>query len=170
MLSIETESGKILNYPTSYKEVDTEYLTAVTKNINLADNYVIVALIYPAKLKRLLLSINPNSKHKDEVVPYITSIAKVGNNTTELGKSLKSGDNAIINPSDIMIATHIEVTGNTLTKNFFLNNADGLDTKTMSKDEVYLVDFKIVPLSAIKAVIPANSKADKHKFSVTKKD
>lgn len=163
MITLENPFRKFkLNLPTKLNEITPEVLTAYTKGVRLPDNYTIIALV---------------GKFKVSSFEFVTSIESFKGNTMETYALLAKTDNEskckfnvgeklIMNKADIEMASHLALPIAASVSSFIqyitvdkdkINTANGtaiveerLNLSNYSKDYVYLLQFKIVPLNAIK--------------------
>lgn len=156
MIEFKTKGkiGEIIwNIPTKLEEITPEYLNAVTDNIDIADNYSIIALCYHEKLSTIILA-NRQSK-KDANVGVVPMFVKCGHTDNNFIKSINCGEKVVVAGSDIAMGFHVATPINKLTINNFIAAADGdsevYKNAMQHSDLCYFVEFKLVPNVAIHA-------------------
>lgn len=156
-----------INLPTTIDEINKEVLTKLTEHINLPKYYAVVAICKRVDLAQFLFATSGNKKAnvKVSVVPVL---AKIGD---EAGKDIngEAGDRIVMAPSDLERGDHVHL--NTLITDInvrnYLDSDEALRRAIFSgekfkNEEVYIVEFKIVPVSFIHGCIhkPASIKND----------
>ena len=151
----------VINLPTSVREITPEMFAQLTSNITLQKHYVLVALCWKLGISEILMT---NKKTGNAKV--VTVVAKT--NLEEKDAWVKVGDIAIVNKSAIELGTHVHV--DTVASmpsvyNHYVElsklgtpNAIGITKdalKDLPKEQVYLLEFKIVPVTDIKASVDA---------------
>lgn len=152
---------RTINLPTRLNELNEEVFDRLTSHIHLQDKYCIIALAYKIRMPRLGMI---DSKQFGNDVFTIPLIAKVNNN--EL--NFKAGDKAIINPSSIELGTHVNINTVVSLSNMFSLLSEEQEVKkdiAVNKDnkyntDVYLLGFKIVPVSDIRGTISNGALVD----------
>ena len=144
----------VLNLPTSKEEITEEWLSKVTENVTIAPNYSLIAVIFKDNLANLL---NTQKKKQPTGISVIPTFLKCGKCDSEFINSLKPNTTIIISSSDISIGNHVICKRNSLSPNTILSICDG-DKNIYQKvgfdnSPIYLVEFKLVPNSAIRATI-----------------
>lgn len=147
-----------LNLPQSIAEISAEFLDNCTKHITVAPNYALVAIAYKNDLNVLLTAMN---KKKPTNVPVVPIAVKL--NVTfddEFYKNIKLGDTVVVSASDLSIGNHIFCPANTLSPSNIAAICEGdknIYRETIGSDnKIYLVEFKVIPISAIKARLGAD--------------
>ena len=154
-LEVKAKEGKyLLTLPTDMKEISNEYLSAVTKHVNVAPEYSLVAVVYREKLAIVLNNAKQQKEINASVVPVFV---KAGDTENKFVKKGKLGDLLIVSGSDLAIGYHINSALNELSLTNIVNvcNIDDSVYRTVltNTQNVYFVEFKIIPNSAIKAVL-----------------
>lgn len=143
-----------LNLPTSKDEITPKYLDEVTKEISIAPNYVLIALIYRAKLFEV---INTKKNNKDATVGVIAKFVKAGDTDNPFIRTIKIDDTIIISGSDISIGQYVNAKNNEISIPKIKMYAE-ID-KALYNQAIGVVEpncfleFKIVPENTIRAVV-----------------
>lgn len=150
MLKFEVNSkdGKILmNLPTKLLEITPEYLSSVTSDVVIADNYSLIGILYKESLASVILA--NNRKQKNITTAIVPIFVKAGTTTTAYINNISCGDKIIIAPSDIAIGHHVVCPKNKITINNVISYCEGDKTayqRALSVSEAcYYLEFKIVP-------------------------
>lgn len=142
------EKPYALELPETLKEA-VDYLTKVVDDIHVANNYVLIGLVAECNLFALNLDARNSGSGKVSTVPII---AKYGTITGTIVDE-HVGERAIISPSDIEFGVHTNCRKNGISINHVSQyiQSETNPTRYWTKDsKVFAVDFKVVPLSAIK--------------------
>lgn len=146
---INGEKEIVFNFPTSIKEINEDYLKNITDNIVVADNYVLVCLVYHERLGNLILA---RKQSKKGITSGVTPIfIKAGDENNKFVKSMSIKNKLIIPTSQLMLAQHVIVPNNTLSVDCFINYLDKDNTvatrynNKYGDEECYLIEFKLVP-------------------------
>lgn len=137
------------NFPTSLKEISSEYLLGITKNVHVGENYSLVALAYHERLSAVIIARKQSKKNiTGGVIPIFV---KAGETINKFIHSAKCGDKLIIASSQLSLSHHVAVPKNPLSLDYFINILDH-DVNIAKRydnayggDECFFVDFKIVP-------------------------
>lgn len=156
MVKFETNGnvGKInWNIPTKLSEISSEYLSNVTANIDVADNYSLVALCYHEKLSSIILAARKSKN--EEHIGVVPLFVKSGANDNKFIDSLQTGEKLVISGSDISMGFHVAAPKNKLTISSFVASLEG-DKECYQKsmtvtDLCYFIEFKLIPNVAIHA-------------------
>lgn len=147
-----------LNLPTSKDEITSEYLDKVTREISIAPNYVLIALIYRAKLFEV---INIKKNNKDATVGVVAKFVKAGDTDNPFIRTININDTIIISGSDISIGQYVSAKNNELSIPRIKTYAE-ID-KALYNQAIAVVEpncfleFKIVPENAIRGVVTENA-------------
>lgn len=163
------KNGKevIVNLPTSIKEISSDFLTDVTKHIEVENNYALVAVVMGARLFDVL---NPTKSKKDSNTTVTALFCKKGKTFNEC-LDYKVGDNLIITGTDLGRGIHISIKqpynlayiANTISSDSKVRTSifngdcyestdDGLPATPMH----YFVAFKLVPICDIHGIYHVN--------------
>lgn len=137
--------------PTSVKDIKSSWLLDVTSKITVAPNYSLIALISKDTLFYLL---NSKKKKSDGVVGVIPVFVKCGDCDSAFINNIETNTPIIISAGDISIGYHVHSKDNTISPtavyNFCQQDTSIYQNVIGDSSPIYLVDFKIVPNSAIK--------------------
>ena len=150
MVKFET-NGKhghvFVKFPSSVEEITPEYLKGVTDEIDVADNYTLIALCHKEKLSTFIAaSRNKSNQISTSVIPII---AKQGKTDSVFHTEMNVGDIILISPSQMAMGLHVNVPKNILNMNHLIKatDGDGYAHKNALKysQYVYFLEFKLVP-------------------------
>lgn len=152
--------GYELNLPTKFSEIDFNELEKVLDNVNISEHYAVVALCQSFGTFQLA-TIGAKSSRDLNVPVSINFVA-----ANDPNKKLKAnpGDKVITSRSDIEMSVHLPITFGLSTSSIAATIEDNPEVRTMLRNgvddtegnpvkEVIAVEFKLVPLSAIKATV-----------------
>ena len=150
MLKFQTNGingSKYFNLPTELEEITNDYLKYVTKDVDVADNYVLVALCYREKLSSIIMTARNNKTEiTSSVVPVFIKHGEINN---EFIKQIKTGQSLIVAPSQLALGHHVVCPDNTLNISLLVNSLNGDNNAymraTKHKEYVYFLEFKIIP-------------------------
>lgn len=156
---------EILNLPTSYEEVTPEFIENCCKEVHVADNHIIVGLIYKEKLSYVLSTAkNPNNVKPSLIYPVFASEGQDKSFTNKYGNDIKVKDKIIISGTDLSRGYHVNVKSNRISIDKvvkFVNEdkillkecvVGGEIAKELNNTFCYFLELKIVPLCDIKGV------------------
>lgn len=160
MLKLESKNAKyVINVPTKESEITKEQLEKLVSNVKLPQYYCIVALRYRVSIFDLVVTAksNTNKKRSVSVVPLLAKF-----NEGELRVDAEIGQRVLIDASDIERGSHLNVstciTPDHITA--YVDTDEELRKKAISRQlegenssNIFCLEFKIVPASAIKGVI-----------------
>lgn len=162
MYQLKSEKANYgINIPTNPNEINADVLKTLTENIQLSKNYAILALRY--KVKPFDLIMGAKSQKSNVLVSVVPLLAKVNG---EINGNI--GDRVSITSTDLQMALHISsvsVLSPDTVKNYIIAD-DALNKSVINKtafadaEFIYLLEFKIVSLNAIKAIIVDKVKDD----------
>lgn len=152
--------GYELNVPTNFSEIDFEKIKKVLENISVSEHYAIICLTQaftPFQIAAL-----GSKGAKDHNVPVSVTFVKSNDPNNKL--NAKTGDKIVISRSDIEMAVHLPVTFSLSTSSIVSTVEDNpsvrtrltqnpLDVEGNVAKQMLAIEFKIVPLTAIKAVV-----------------
>ena len=150
-----------LSLPESLEEIPINYFKECTDFVHPAPNYALVAIVYKDSLNLILTA----SKRKEGAnVAIVPVFIKAGTTDSEFVNSLNIGDKIVISGSDLSVGNHINSPYNKITPDNIVrvcqNAGREFYQSTLELNTpICLVEFKLVPISAIK------SKLDKTKNS-----
>lgn len=136
----------VLNLPTSINEITIDYLNAVTKEVKIEKHYALVALCINEKL-----NIMCDAKKKNVDVKGVAILVNL--NDPNKNMNCIAGEKLIISPTDLMMGNEVACKNNVLSPSKVISTITSdksLISSIFSHTEtVYLVSFKLVPLSSI---------------------
>lgn len=160
MIQLKNEKRNyVINVPTSFKEVDFNELLNVVRNIKVSEHYAMIALCQSFTPFNIALL---GTKGKDVNVPVSANFIKSNDPGNKI--DAKAGDKVVISRSDLEMSTHLSVTFALSTSAIGATVVDNPSVATMLRTnpvdengdpvkELIAVEFKLVPLTAIKAVV-----------------
>lgn len=152
--------GYELNLPTKFSEIDFNELKKVLDNVNISEHYAVVAICQSFSTFQLVAIGAKNSR--DLNIPV--SINFVAANDPNGKLKANPGDKVITSRSDIEMSVHLPITFGLSTSSIAATIEDNPEVRPMLRNgindaegnpvkEVISVEFKLVPLSAIKATV-----------------
>ena len=156
---VNTKSHYAVNVPTKKSDIDFEKLKDVVKNVVPSEHYAIIALCQsfnPFSLAMLGTKTDKNAEVR--VSSYF-----VKSNDPNNKINANAGDKISISRTDIEMSTHLYINFSLSTSSIATLINDCPEVRTMLRNgcldennkivnEIICVEFKLVPLSAIKAV------------------
>lgn len=153
-------NGKLGNYglilPTDLKEITPKFLTSITEDVIVANDYSLVAVCYREKLSSIILSLKQNKNLTTAVVPLFVKRGYTEENKFQ--PFIEIGDKLLISASQLSLGYHVAVPNNPLNINKLLAYFDG-DREAYTRalnitnnSYVYFLEFKIVPNCDIIAI------------------
>lgn len=166
MITLTSEKSKIsVTLPTSMKEVNMEDILKLVENVNLSEHYLIVGLIQRFNTMNLCLL---DGKSGKDVVASVTPVF-IKSNDPNKKLNAKLGDRIISSRSDIERSIHLPIniglSSSTITS--IIENEPSVRTslrKGLTDDkgepvkEIICVEFKILPLTSVYAVVEKDVK------------
>lgn len=165
-----------INIPTTIEEVKG-YMSVLTSELNIPEHYAVVGIAYKTTLSDIAIEIRKTSKIEN-VVSVLPIIVKVNTQDDNLKTLLEPGSIPILSSADIEMGTRFN-SGTRASKSAlfeYFSQDDELRTECfkrsykgnvkdkggdidnieeVTKDNyspIYCIDFKIIPISAIKGV------------------
>lgn len=144
----------VLHLPNSVGEIPTEWLNEVTQDVEVAQHYSLIALVYREKLSSIILA--RTNKKKDMAAPVTPVFVKAGDTDSSYVSKIGCGERIVIANSQLALGHHVVVANNELSFERVMKMID-LDTKNTYQRSlekynnayVCFVEFKIVPNSDI---------------------
>ena len=158
-----TKRNYEITFPTKFSELDFTKLLDVVKNVNISEHYAIIALCQ--SFTPFSLATLGTKQNKDMAVPVSANFVKANDPNKKL--NAQEGDKVIISRSDLEMSTHLPVRFGLSTATISDILQDDYKTGTMLRQnpidekgnivkEIIVVEFKLVPISAIKATFDKN--------------
>lgn len=155
------DEAKVLNLPTSINELTPDFLNGVTNDVQVADNYSLIGLVFVNTVARVLMIDDKNTK--DATAKVTPIFIKAGATDNNYINKLKAGDNIVIASSDISMGFHINAKHNPIALNKVISlfhgaaNKYNYQTNITKNIEVCFIEFKLVPNVAIHGAYVANN-------------
>lgn len=161
MLTLKnSKRGYELHVPSKFSELDFEAISNVIANVNVSEHYAVIALCQ--SFGAFQLSTLGAKSNKDTNVPVSCNFVKANDPNNKI--KAVPGDKVIMSRSDIEMAVHLPMNFGLSTANIAATVEDCPDVRTMLRNgpidengklinELIAVEFKLVPLSAIRAVV-----------------
>lgn len=175
MIKVESKvADYAINVPTQREEITPEALGALLENVQLAKYYCVVAMIYKDTLFGVM-------NRQSEVVTVIPVLAKIGSeDASSTGGQV--GAQLIIDRTSLERGNHLHIKNNIISPTHisdYIRNDRGLAMSigngTFGQNKghtlttpIYMVEFKIIPVNDIKAMIDKNVILDANPFKVVK--
>ena len=152
---IDGKLGKFeVTLPEQLSEISNDYLEMCTNFIHPAKDYALIGVVSKENLNIVLTAAKKNKAIDVSIIPMFI---KAGDTDCELVKSLNMGDRVVVSGSDLSIGNHINSPYNKITTNNIINLCEG--DRNITRDAllngkpVCFLEFKLVPVSAIKAYL-----------------
>ena len=162
------------HFPTSFDEIDAEYLKAITANIHVADHHTLIGIVYHEKIFNVITSVKRNAKSMTSAVTPI--FIRSGNTDSDFIASATCKDKLIIPSTSLSLAYHAAAPRNVLSLDYFLRAISG-DTEIFKRydgnygnEECFFVEFKIVPNCEIKGFYTKAEQIDSTKYVEIQKE
>lgn len=168
MITIKSEKKSYgINFPTSLNELTPEILNEITKQVKLPKHYCIVALCFKTRVFDFVVAMNSKKEQAVAIVPLLAKI----NEEDKADVNAEVSDRVVLSRSALEMGTHISLpviisTDNArryfssdeeLTKSI-ITRRNSIFTDMTKKDNIIVLEFKIIPVSDIKATVPADGK------------
>lgn len=175
MIKVESKiADYAINVPTKREEITPEALGALLKDVKVAKYYCVVAMIYKDTLFGVINRTN-------EVVTVIPVLAKISDEDSS-STGGKVCDQLIIDRTSLERGNHLHIKNNIISPSHiseYIRNDRGLALSvgngTFGQNKghklstpVYMLEFKIIPVNDIKAMIDNNAIADDNPFKTDK--
>ena len=155
-------------FPTSIDDITPDILKSVTDHVILPKHYCIVGMCFRTNLFDFVTKI---SKGKGADIPVVNLLAKFNADDTDV--ELKVGDRIIVDRSSIERGHHLNIPiaiNSTNACQYFEEDKDlvksimdgsYLKERNVHKSttNIYLLEFKIIPINDIVADVPLNYKS-----------
>lgn len=160
MLELKSNSANYgIKIPTKENEINEEVLRNLTSNISLPKYYCIIALRYRINVFDLVMTAK-SATNKQKQVSVVPILAKY--NEGELSVNGKVGDRILIDGTDIERGSHLNVNTCVTPDRIasYISKDEELNRKAIKRElsdedvsTIFCLEFKIVPINAIKGVI-----------------
>ena len=149
-----------VKYPTKFSEVNFEGLVKAVNNVYVAEHYAIIALCQ--SFTPFALATLGTKQNKDMAVPVSANFIRANDPNNKLVGN--PGDKVIISRSDLELSTHLPIRFGLSTaiisdilqddtKSVTMLRQNPVDENGNLVKEIIVVEFKLVPISSIKATI-----------------
>jgi len=171
MKEIKVKSqGKVttFNLPTSLDEISNDFLTKVGESIEIAEHYTLVGIVCYNKINDLIIAGKNKSKSSDiGVIPIFVKGVQLQNIM-----DVKLGQKLLVTSNDIELGVRVAVPTNPLNLARFLNTIatrvkgvfPELEYDDTKNENVYFIEFKLIPNSDIKGVYNEAPNFDKFEY------
>lgn len=175
MIKVESKvADYAINVPTQREEITPETLGALLENVQLAKYYCVVAMIYKDTLFGVM-------NRQSDVVTVIPVLAKIGNeDASSTGGQV--GAQLIIDRTSLERGNHLHIKNNIISPTHISeyirsdkglamsigNGTFGQKIGHKMNTPVYMLEFKIIPVNDIKAMLDNNVIADNNPFKAEK--
>ena len=161
MLNLKNvKRGYELHIPTKFSEINFEALKDVISNVNVSEYYAVIALCQ--SFGTFQLATLGAKSNKDMNIPVSCNFVKANDPNNKINAN--AGDKLIISRSDLEMSVHLpinfglstSVIASTIEENPEVRTAlrnGPADENGRPINELIAVEFKLVPLTAIKAVL-----------------
>lgn len=168
MITIKSEKKSYgINFPTSVNELTPEILNEITKQVKLPKHYCVIALCFRTRLFDFVVAMNSKKEQAVSIVPLLAKI----NEEDKVDANANISDRVILSRSALEMGTHLSLpviisTDNAqryfssdeqLTKSI-ITRRNPIFTDITKKDNIIVLEFKIIPVSDIKATVPLDGK------------
>lgn len=143
---IPTDDGLItVKLPNKVEEITNDYLSNVTQEIKVCDNYSLVAIVTLEKLSVVMNALKTNKPDAKSVV--VPLFVKAGKSDNDFINSMETGNKIVIAGSDLAMGHHVNAITNELSMNKVIDVLKKGDTKNIFLDSDYycFLSFKLVP-------------------------
>jgi hypothetical protein len=172
-----------INIPTDIKEIDAKVLEDLTKHVSISPYYVILGLALQTKLALVAINIQGKKDPTVKVIPLVAKFnLPEGKDGATAPSIIKVGQRAIVSSTDIERGIHLNIPsyishnviskyvadggalGSQLARKDYMGNMSRgktIDMATITPEivkadndvSIYMLEFKIVPYSAIVGAI-----------------
>lgn len=148
---VNGKRGKhVISLPTSLKEITSDYLLEVTKDVALPEHYSLIGVCYREKLSTIIMNARQNKNMTTAVVPVF-----IKSGTEDFTLAL-SAEKIIVSSSQLSLGYHVTCPKNNININNFVSYIEGdgyaYQNAIKANEYVYFLEFKIIPNSDIVGV------------------
>ena len=173
MIKVESKiANYAINVPTKREELTVESLGKLLENVIVARYHCIVALVYADTLFGVV-------NNKKEVVNVIPIIAKIGDEDAS-STGGRVGQQVVIDRTSLERGYHLYLPNNVISPAHLAKYIDsdkelrhkvtmgnyGEDQGYNRGDKVYTVEFKVIPVNDLKAMIDNDIKINDNPFKI----
>ena len=158
----------IFNLPTSMDEISNDFLTKVGESIDIAEHYTLVGIVWFDKINNIVIAGKQNSKKANfGVIPIFVKGGELQNII-----DVKVGQKLLITSNNIELGVRVAVPGNPLNISRFINTIGArvkgtfpeLEYDDEKNENVYFIEFKLIPNSDIKGAYNEAPNFDEFKY------
>ena len=177
MLNLKNaKRGYELHIPTRFSEINFEALKNVISNVNVSEYYAVIALCQ--SFGTFQLATLGAKSNKDMNIPVSCNFVKANDPNNKI--NAKAGDKLIISRSDLEMSVHLPINFGLSTSVIASTIEENPEVRTALRNgpadengnpinELIAVEFKLVPLTAIKATIDrSRSFVDIYRTTISK--
>lgn len=168
MITIKSEKKSYgISFPTSVNELTPEIFDEITKQVKLPKHYCIVALCFKTRLFDFVVAMNSKKEQAVAIVPLLAKI----NEEDKVDVNADISDRVILSRSALEMGTHISlpvIISTDNARNYFssdeeltksiISRRNPIFTNMTKRDNIIVLEFKIIPISDIKATVPLDGK------------
>lgn len=168
MITIKSEKKSYgINFPTSVNELTPEIFDEITKHVKLPKHYCIVALCFKTRVFDFVVAMNSKKEQAVAIVPLLAKI----NEEDKVDVNANISDRVILSRSSLEMGTHISlpiIISTDNARNYFasdeeltksiISRRNSIFTDMTKKDNIIVLEFKIIPVSDIKATVSTDGK------------
>lgn len=167
MINVVSKKQKLaLTLPTNLSEITPEYLSNVTRGIQVADHHCVIALVQKTNLFDICALYN--SKKNDKTVSVTTIMAKCFENKYPTGNVVVTDRSSIERGIHVNVPTGASSTtvinfldaDEELRKNIITGKEVTKDGVSYSRMPIYVIEFKILPITDIHGCVDRSVKID----------
>lgn len=137
-------------FPSKLEELTKDYLTEVTKNVKIANNYSLIGIVYHESLGNIVIA--RQQKKKDITAGVIPIFIKCGQSDSQFVNNIKTGSKVIISGTQLALGHHVACPANKLSIDYLIKCINDSDDKELyqraiklGKEHIFLLEFKLVP-------------------------
>lgn len=156
------------HFPTSLKEIDVDYLKAVTANVVVADNHTLVGIVYHEKLFNVIVSRKRQQKNLTAAVTPV--FIRAGKTDSDFINSAECKNPLVIPSSSLSLGYHVAAPKNVLSLDYFIRAIDGDNSlakrydNNFGDEECFFVEFKLIPNVEIKGFYKEAEEVDSKQY------
>ncbi len=176
MIKVESKvASYAINVPTKREELTVEALGKLLENVTVAKYHCVIAMIYADSLFGVV-------NNKKEVVNVFPIIAKISDEDAS-STGGRAGQQVVIDRTSLERGYHLYLPNNVISPAHLAKYIDkdielrkaitmgtyGTDQGYKKGDKVYTVEFKVIPVNDLKAMIDNDVKIENNPFKIVNK-
>lgn len=173
MIKVESKvANYAINVPTKREELTVESLGKLLENVTVAKYHCVIAMIYADTL----FGVVNNKKEVVNVFPIIAKISDEDSSST----GGRAGQQVVIDRTSLERGYHLYLANNVISPAHLAKYIDsdkelrtaitmgsyGKEQGYNKGDKVYTIEFKVIPVNDIKAMIDNDVKLDTNPFKI----